>query len=95
MVSAMLHDFLITERDAILALCKEKLLDVSASRSSSEEMDISLPVFYDEFVEVLRLDEIEGPEIEKHVSEAIHRDSAVRRGKESLKLGYTISQEVF
>ena len=91
----MLHEFLLKERENILALCAEKLLRVSGSRTSSLEMDLGLPIFYDELIEILRADEeklIAGADL---VSSSIHSDSAIRRGKESLKLGYTVSQVVF
>lgn len=58
----MLHKFLLAERISILALCAKKLAEVSDARSSSIEMDAGLPVFYDELVEVLRLDEEEAGE---------------------------------
>lgn len=86
----MLHEFLTAEAKGILASCKAKLLDLSDSRSSSDEMDVGLPVFYNELVEVLRADEEETSEELSHP----HRNSAQRRGKESLRLGYTISQVV-
>ncbi len=90
----MLHNFLLAERDRILALCAQKLLRVSDARNSSEEMERGLPVFYDELYEVLRADEQESSQAVDHFSNSVHRDEAIRRGKESLRLGYTISQVV-
>jgi len=90
----MLHDFLLAERDRILALCAQKLLDVSDARNSSEEMERGLPIFYDELIEILRADEEESSQAVDHFSNSVHRDEAVRRGKESPRLGYTISQVV-
>jgi len=91
----MFHEFLLEERENILALCKEKVLRLSDSRSSSPEMELGLPVFYDELIEVLQADEATLAKGLENVSRGILRDSAGRRGKESLKLGYTISQVVF
>ncbi|MCC6952720.1 MAG: HAMP domain-containing histidine kinase [Deltaproteobacteria bacterium] len=90
----MLHDFLSSHRDEILSLCYEKLLQVSDKRSSSTEMELGLPVFYDELVEVLRVDVDSSSEVVDKLSDRIHKESAVRRGKESLRLGYTVSQVV-
>jgi len=90
----MLHDLLFAKRDNILALCKHKLSDVSEALSSSDEMARGLPVFYDELIEVLQADETESKEAVDKISGNIHRASAIRRGKESLRLGYTISQVV-
>lgn len=90
----MLHQFLLAERSNILSLCAKKLAEVSDARSSSAEMDVGLPIFYDELIEVLRLDEEEALEDANRTSGTVHRASAMRRGKESLKLGYTVSQVV-
>jgi len=91
--SPMLHEFLLIERHGILALCKAKLQTVSANKTSSSVMDLGLPVFYDELIEILRADEERG-EGELTISDTLHQDSAKRRGKESFRLGYTVSQVV-
>jgi len=90
----MLHEFLLTERDKILALCSNKILTLAGSRNSSDEMEKGLPVFYDELIEVLRTDIEESAFVNNNVIARVHRASAERRGKESLKLGYSISQVV-
>ncbi|MBX7137659.1 MAG: HAMP domain-containing histidine kinase [Oligoflexia bacterium] len=90
----MLHEFLAQERDGILALCARKLALLADARASSSEMEKGLPVFYDELIEVLRADEEGAHDPSASQSVSIHRPSAIRRGKESLRLGYTISQVV-
>ena len=90
----MLHEFLLAERDGILALCAEKLVRLADLRSSSHEMERGLPVFYDELIEVLVADAEEYKRIANDAIGGVHRDSAERRGKESLKLGYSVSQVV-
>lgn len=90
----MLYRFLQNERANILALCSEKLLELSDERSSSHEMEAGLPVFYDELVEVLRMDKVEARVSSEGVSGTVHHEAATRRGKESLRLGYTVSQVV-
>jgi hypothetical protein len=90
----MLHEFLLAEPDEILALCSNKILCLADSRSSRDEMERGLTVFYDELIEVLRTDTDESGEARNNTIESVHRDSAERRGKESLKLGYSISQVV-
>lgn len=91
----MLHEFLQSERDAILALCAETFAHISSAHGSSEELERGLPVFLDELIEVLREDDaaawLEQPDAHLH---GAHRLSAGRRGRESLRLGYTISQVV-
>lgn len=91
----MLHKFLLAEREGILALCAKKIAEVSETSISSEEIELGLPIFYDELIEILRADEEEeSTEIVDQATQRIHRDSAVRRGKESLRLGYTVSRVV-
>ncbi|QLE45371.1 HAMP domain-containing histidine kinase (plasmid) [Nostoc sp. C052] len=92
----MLHEFLLAERNEILALCSKKIARLADSMSSSDEMERGLPVFYDELIEVLRADADidESGEAHNNSIESVHRAAAERRGKESLKLGYSISQVV-
>ncbi len=90
----MLYEFLIAERESILALCAKKNLRLADSRISSEEMEKGLPIFYNELIEVLRTDANESREISSKLNADVHIVSAIRRGKESLKLGYSISQVV-
>jgi signal transduction histidine kinase len=91
----LLHEFLLAERDNILALCSNKIVRLADSRSSSVEMERGLPLFYDELIEVLRADTDEFREAPNNAIENVHRNSAERRGKESLRLGYSISQVVY
>ena len=90
----MLHEFLLAKRDEILSLCSLKIARLADSRGSSDEMERGLPVFYDELIEVLRFDLNESGSARNSAIESLHRSSAERRGKESLKLGYSISQVV-
>jgi signal transduction histidine kinase len=92
----MLHDFLNTERAAILALCKTKVIAVGGPQSSSPELERGLPVFYEELIEVLSrqaVDDSGNTVIEIPVG-APDRATPAKHGKESLRLGYTISQVV-
>jgi signal transduction histidine kinase len=90
----LLHEFLLAEREKILALCLNKIMHLADSRSSSQEMERGLPLFYDELIEVLRADADKFGEARTDEIENVHRNSAERRGKESLRLGYSISQVV-
>jgi len=82
------------ERTSILALCAAKLKTIQGSSSSSAEMERGLLVFYDELIEALREDPQEIRDLEDHTSGSTKRSEAMRRGIESLRLGYTISQVV-
>jgi hypothetical protein len=90
----LLYEFLLVEREKILALCTNKIVRLADSRSSSEKMERGLPLVYDELIEVLRGDADEFGEARNDEIESLHRDSAERRAKESLRLGYSISQVV-
>ena len=57
-------------------------------------MERGLPIFYDELVGILRADEESSTDVDDDRIGTTHRSSAVRRGKESLRLGYTVSQVV-
>jgi len=88
----MLLNFLIENKTEILSLCESKLTAIDEGKSLSVEMTRGLPIFYGELIEVLRLEENGEPEQNKLITQSIHRDSAIIRGKESLRLGYTVSQ---
>lgn len=90
----MLHEFLLARRDEILSLCAETFSHVSGVHGSSDELERGLPLFFDELVEVLRSDDSVWLESADPVLGSAHRRSAGIRGKESLRLGYTISQVV-
>lgn len=74
----MLYEFLSAEREEILALCSEKILRLAGSRSSSDEMERGLPVFYDELIEVLRTDTGNFGEVDNKAIGDVHRASAQR-----------------
>ncbi len=90
-----LHEFLSAQQQAILSLCASKLASASTNPTiPSPIMQEGLAIFYQELIEVLRADEHgPRPETDQAVSTP-HRVAAVRCGKESLRLGYTISQVV-
>lgn len=90
----MLHEFLVKEQVGILKLCREKLLKLSASKDSSSEMELGLPLFYEELISLLQADEEASRDMMGESKEQSYRDSAARRGRESLRLRYTISQVV-
>ncbi len=86
----VLSDFLVEYREQIVELCREKVSAVSGSKPTSALLDRGLPLFYDELIEVLRRtasNEVLSPSLKTSRDAAAH-------GKESLRLGYTISQVV-
>ncbi len=90
----MLYTFLLEHREDILALCAKKLNDSGGKLSLNEELELGLPIFYTELIEVLRADDGRVSTAEDMNINSVHHESAVRSGRESLRLGYTISQVV-
>ncbi len=88
----MLHEFLLKHRTNILSLCASKGSFVADLTQSSELMDGGLPLFYDELIDILQ------SEGARSSDALLENDSIARaatvRGKESLRLGYTLSQVV-
>jgi signal transduction histidine kinase len=52
----MLYDFLRENQREILALTKEKALDLAGVRPSSDQLKLGLPIFYGQLMDVLRLE---------------------------------------
>ncbi len=87
----MLHEFLVQYQKEILELCKKKVAADSASKPTSELLDKGLPIFYSELIGVLER-RTKLPVAQS--SNAIRQGDAAAHGKESLRLGYSISQVV-
>lgn len=91
----MLHDFLTRHREEILELCKEKVFAARDSRETTALLERGLPVFYDELIEVLKRSTGEDSVVATACSDGGNDlKGAVAHGRESLRLGYTISQVV-
>jgi signal transduction histidine kinase len=86
----MLHEFLTDNREAILVLTKKKTEEISESRPSSKELEAGLPEFYSHLIRVLKEQSLGMPKgnIRSYAPSTNHH------GKESLRLGYTLSQVV-
>jgi len=87
----MLYEFLIENKDPIIALCRKKIASSGGTQTTSQLLEEGLPVFYSELIEVLTRTAANNSDI--HADEA-EKNGARAHGKESLKLGYTISQVV-
>jgi signal transduction histidine kinase len=85
----ILSDFLTQNKNEIIQLCRDKVLAAGESKPTSTLLERGLPFFYDELIEVLkRAGSLAFIDLIKQDGEAaVH-------GKESLRLGYTISQVV-
>lgn len=87
----MLHDFLTRERVPILARCEEALLHFGGSRLASGPPANGWNIFYNELIDLMQRDQ----PFELHTEKGLHTGEAEKRGKEYLKLGYTVSEVVY
>lgn len=83
----MLHEFLVQNREAILLLSEEKTRHLAGIRGASEQLNLGLPLFYEQLIKVL----------EEKLSNSAPEEmllAAANHGKEFLKLGYSLSHVV-
>jgi len=80
----MLHEFLTTHREEILARARDRLVKRTAPRPTQEELTQGIPTFFDELIVTLR-----GGERRK----AIARDAS-RHGEQRQRVGFTVAQLV-
>ncbi len=94
----MLYKFLGQYKKEIVQLCRDKVLADGELKPTSALLDKGLPIFYDELIGVLqRTAGAADSEVDtkKFFSEnRIKEGDAATHGKESLRLGYNISQVV-
>lgn len=88
----MLHDYLLEHREAILRAFRDKAGEEVKSAGSRDLMDRGIAVFFDELVEMLRREAPPSPD--RSEGYKLVAGHAAVRGKESLRLGYTLSQLV-
>lgn len=86
----MLHEFLAVHRKDIIAAIREKTVAIAESKPTSPALEKGLSEFYDRLLVVLR-SQAEGNGKDAAQSPA---HATTRHGRESLRLGYTVSQVV-
>jgi signal transduction histidine kinase len=85
----MLHEFVTTNREAIIARTREKLTHRPWPTASTNELDHGVPLFLTQLSETLRWESTPSP----FAPDAIGA-SAARHGADLLALGFTVSQVV-
>lgn len=85
----MLHEFITTYRDPIIARTREKLTDRPWALVSESELEHGVPLFLTQLSETLRQETTGQVFSDKAIG-----DSAARHGRELRALGFTISQVV-
>jgi signal transduction histidine kinase len=85
----MLHDFVTSQRDAILARTREKLADRSGSSASSSDLEHGVSAFLAQLSATLRFEATATP-----FSPTAIGVTAARHGRDLLGLGFNVSQVV-
>ena len=85
----MLHEFITTYRDAIIARAREKVTDRPWPLVSTSELENGVPLFLTQLSETLRLETTPTP-----FSHSAIGESAAKHGRELRELGFNISQVV-
>ena len=85
----MLHEFITTYRDPIIARTREKLTDRPWPLASTSELEHGVPLFLTQLSETLRLETTPTPFSQKTIGA-----SAAKHGRELRELGFNISQVV-
>ncbi len=83
----MLHEYLITNREEIIARTRAKVLSRPAPRATDAELENGIPLFLTQLVEMLR-----NPRSE--LSRTEMGDSATRHGDDMRRMGFTVGQVV-
>ena len=99
----MLHEFLDANRPALIARCLEKLAQRPSTRAEGAQMEFGVPVFLDEVIRTLRIEQTSTPLQSRRVSgrsggtiDALSEigETAAAHGRELMAQGYTIEQVV-
>jgi signal transduction histidine kinase len=90
----MLHEFLIKYEKPILKMAMKRTIGLSEDLQSTDELEKGLPVFYKDLIDVLQKGPIDDGSEDPVHTEEITVGEAAAHGKESRRLGYTISQVV-
>ncbi len=83
----MLHEFLLSHKKEILELCEKKSKSLAGTHTTSEQLKLGLPLFYDQLITVLSAKMNAAPPQDMLEEAASH-------GKEFLRLGYSLSHVV-
>jgi hypothetical protein len=90
----VLYEFLEKNEKTILGRAISKTIGISEDRPSTRELEKGLPIFYQELILALK----NGPDAKAtnniQQSEELKTTQAASHGKESQRLGYTVSQVV-
>jgi len=95
----MLHEFLTSNRDEVIASCQARVAERSASEQSDEEMEHGVPLFLDMIIKMLREGKTAEDDNNGHSSNDGEAGSemgvaASRHGRDLMRRGFTVEQVV-
>jgi signal transduction histidine kinase len=99
----MLHDFLDAHRVALIDRCRLKVAQRSSHRASEHLMVFGIPVFLDQLIKTLRVEQggepldsrkVSGPAGGEHAAASEIGKNAIRHGRELMAQGFTVDQVV-
>ena len=104
-VGTMLQDFLGKNRETLIARCRSKVAARRAPRATEQELSFGIPLFLDQLVNALRLEQASAssetgtppsapPAIQTSSSSADIAKAAAQHGNELLRRGFTVGQVV-
>jgi signal transduction histidine kinase len=101
----MMHEFLSVNRGELIERCRAKVAQRSAPKATADELEQGIPLFLDQLIKTLRVEQttepmrsrkVSGPaggeKVESELSEI--GETATRHGRELLQRGFTIEQVV-
>ena len=99
----MLHEFLTANRIELIDRCRSKVAQRLAPKATDQEMEHGIPLFLDQLIKTLRMEQTTDPMLSRRVSGpsgggnmALSEigETAARHGLELLQRGFTIDQVV-
>src|SRR5260370_3494160 len=102
-VNPVLHEFLTVHRDELIARCRSKVMGRRAPRSSDADLEHGIPLFLDQLIKTLTMEQSSNPVQSRRVSgtsdggQSASSDigaTAARHGLELLHHGFSVDQVV-
>ena len=99
----MLHEFLSDNHAELIARCREKVAERPAPRASARELEFGVPLFLDQLIKTLRVEQtslplnsrkVSGPSGGTHPTLSEIGETAALHGRELLHQGFTVEQVV-
>lgn len=99
----MMHEFLSTHREELIARCAVKVAKRSAPKATKSEAENGIPRFLDQLIKTLRVEQTSEPMLSRKVSGPSGGgapvlselgESATRHGRELMERGFTVEQVV-